>query len=393
MTRIAFYAPLKPPDHPVPSGDRRMAQGFVGLLRGLGHEVELACRLRSFDRDGDPARQERLGRLGARLAERLAARLERRPERERPRLWFTYHLHHKAPDWLGPRVARRLGVPYVVAEASVAAKRADGPWAFGHAASRRAIAAADLVLALTRRDLPGLLPEVAEPSRLRLFPPFLDTAPFVAAAAARPAARAALAARHGLDADRPWLLAVAMMRADNAKLRSHAVLAEALARLARLDWRLLLVGDGAARGAVEGLMAALPAGRVRFLGQLPAAGVAEAHAAADLHVWPACAEAYGMALLEAQAAAVPVVAGDEGGVAEVVADGETGLLTAPRDPDALARAVAELLADPSRRRAMGARAQLRAVRTHDAAVAQGRLAEALAGLGVGTGEAAPCGSA
>ena len=47
--RIAFYAPLKPPDHPVPSGDRRVAQLFFEAVRLAGHEPLLASRFRSYD--------------------------------------------------------------------------------------------------------------------------------------------------------------------------------------------------------------------------------------------------------------------------------------------------------------------------------------------------------
>ena len=96
---------MKPPDHPVPSGDRRMARAFMALLADLGHEVELASRFRSYDGAGDPARQARLEWLGGRLAARLLRRYRQRP----PDLWFTYHLYHKAPDWLGPVVSRALG--------------------------------------------------------------------------------------------------------------------------------------------------------------------------------------------------------------------------------------------------------------------------------------------
>ena len=60
--RVAFYAPLKPPDHPVPSGDRSMARLLIRALELAGHEVGLASRLRSRDTDGDPARQSRLAR-------------------------------------------------------------------------------------------------------------------------------------------------------------------------------------------------------------------------------------------------------------------------------------------------------------------------------------------
>src|SRR5258708_24281091 len=65
---------------------------------------------------------------------------------ERPELWFTYHLYYKAPDWLGPAVSEALGIPYVIAEASYAPKRAHGPWAFGHEGSAAAIRKAALVL-------------------------------------------------------------------------------------------------------------------------------------------------------------------------------------------------------------------------------------------------------
>lgn len=369
--RIAFHAPMKPPDHPVPSGDRRMARAFMDLLASLGHEVELASRFRSYDRAGDERRQERLGRLGRKLAQRLVRRYHGRPE-TRPGSWFTYHLYHKAPDWLGPAVSAALGIPYVVAEASVAAKQAAGPWATGFAASRAAIARADLVLAMTEQDRAGLASVVSEPGRLHLFPPFLDTAPFAAAALARAPARARLAAASGLDTGWPWLVAVAMMRAD-AKLLSYRLLTQALTALADRDWQLVVVGDGEARGTVEGLLAPLGAGRVRFTGAVPPETLAGLLAACDLYVWPACNEAYGMALLEAQAAGLPVVAGAEGGVPDIVADGSTGILVRPRDPSAFADAVRTLLDDPARRRVMGLAARAHVTARHDVAAARARL--------------------
>ena len=90
--------------------------------------------------------------------------------------------------------------------------------------------------------------------------------------------------------------------------------------MADLPWQLLVVGDGEARGEVAALFAPLRRAGA-LLGALPAAALPSVYAAADLYVWPACNEAYGMALLEAQAAGVPVVAGAEGGVAEVVVHG------------------------------------------------------------------------
>ena len=64
--RIAFYAPLKSPDHPVPSGDRRVAQLFFAALRVAGHDAFLASRFRSYEGRGDLLDQARLAALGAR---------------------------------------------------------------------------------------------------------------------------------------------------------------------------------------------------------------------------------------------------------------------------------------------------------------------------------------
>ncbi len=359
--RIAFYAPMKPPTHPVPSGDRRMARAFMALLGDLGHQVELASRFRSYDGTGDPLRQARLEQLGGRLVARLLRRWRGRPA---PELWFTYHLYHKAPDWLGPAVCDALRIPYVVAEASLAAKRAAGPWSAGYAASAAAIARADLVLAMTTNDLPALRGAVT-PKRLTLFPPFLDAAPF----ASEP---------HPAPGPVPTLLAVAMMRAD-AKRDSYRLLAAALARLTDLPWRIVLVGDGEARAEVAAMFA--PFGeRVVWRGAVPLEALPPIYAAADLLVWPACNEAYGLAILEAQAAGLPVVAGREGGVSEVVADGVTGLLTEPRSDSAFAGGVRALLSDPERRRRMGYAARERVLARHDLPPARARLAAALAGL-------------
>src|SRR5690606_30610801 len=150
--RIAFYAPMKPPDHATPSGDVRVAQLLIAALRRAGNRVELASRLRSWDGAGDARRQAHIALLGARNARRLVARYRRAPVGARPNLWFTYHLYHKAPDWIGPTVAKALDIPYVVAEASFAPKRAGGAWDIGHRAVAAALGEADAVFHLNIRD-------------------------------------------------------------------------------------------------------------------------------------------------------------------------------------------------------------------------------------------------
>ena len=361
--RIAFYAPLKPPDHPTASGDRRVAGLLLDALRLAGHEPFLASHLRSFDPVGRVFRQKKLAAHGRQAADRLIARWRAQPETA-PGLWLTYHLYYKAPDWLGPAVSAALGIPYVVAEASFAAKRAGGLWDVGHQAVEAALRRADRVIGLNTADRDGVLPLLVHPDRYVALPPFLDAAPY--------------RADHGPPENAPRLITVAMMRPGD-KLASYRVLGTALGELLDLPWSLEVVGDGPARAAVEAALAPLGE-RVRYAGALDEAAVAARLAEAEMFVWPAINEAFGMALLEAQASGLPVVAGNSGGVGDIVADGETGLLAPPGDADAFAAAVRALLADPARRARLGAGARDKVAGAHDLPAAAARLGDIIATL-------------
>jgi glycosyltransferase involved in cell wall biosynthesis len=315
-------------------------------------------------------------------AARVVAALRGLPAAERPALWFTYHLYYKAPDWIGPRAATALDIPYVVAEASHAPKRAAGVWGAHHADTETAIVQARAVLCLTRHDAHCVAPLVRDPGRLFALPPFLDPEPFAAASARRASVRAALATRHDLDPARPWLLTVAMMRRD-VKLESYRELAAALGCIAEKPWLLLIVGDGEARADVEASFAGLGPERVRFLGERPPETLADLYAAADLYLWPAVGEAYGMALLEAGAAGLPVVAGAIGGVPDIVIDRRTGLLARANDPRDFAGRVATLLDDPALCRTLGAEARAFVASERSLGAAQTILARALAHAAVG----------
>jgi len=353
--RIAFYAPLKSPTHGTPSGDRRIAGLLMDALARAGHRVELASTFRSYDPGGAAPRQAALREQGIALGRRLAAQWRDGATEARPDLWFTYHAYYKAPDWLGPEASAALGIPYVIAEASHAGKRAGGAWDVGHRGTMEAIRRADLLLCPTRDDLEGLRAVAASPGRIASLPPFLDPGPFRAAAHRREAYREELARLHGLEQSVPWLAVAAMMRSGD-KLDSYRALARALGRVRDLPWRLLVAGDGPARAEVEAAFAAAIPGRAAFLGALSLDEVAAAYAAADLCVWPAVNEAYGMAMLEAQAAGVPVVSCATRGVPDVVEHGRTGLLAAAGDESALAGLVRELLLDEGKRSRMSAAA-------------------------------------
>jgi glycosyltransferase involved in cell wall biosynthesis len=368
--RIAFYAPMKPPDHPTPSGDRRMARLLMEALRLAGHDVVLASRFRSYEGSGDAAKQAEFQRMGEAEAARLIAEFEANGDR-RPDLWFTYHLYHKAPDWLGPALGSALGIPYVVAEASHAPKQAGGRWDIGYRGAAEAIKAADRVFCMTRLDMACVGALLNDLGRLRYLPPFIDPQPFLDAVRDR----AAVARAFGADPDKHWLVSVAMMRPGD-KLNSHRHLARALAQLSGDDWQVLLVGDGPARREVEAAFAPLAA-RTIWPGLLDPDDLAKVYAAGDLYLWPGAGEAYGMAYLEAQASGLPVVAGHQRGVPDVVEDGITGVLVDPDDVDAFAAAVRGLLDGGARRADMAVAARCFVAAQRDLASAADLLRDAL----------------
>ena len=375
---IAYYAPLKSPRHGTPSGDRRVAGLLMQALEAAGHTVNLTSEFCSYDKIGDPRRQAALRDEGVALAHRLVAQWRDDKALKRPDLWLTYHVFYKAPDWLGPRISAALGIPYVLAEASHAPKRAGGPWAIGHEACGEAIRAADLILCPSRDDLPGVRALANSPERILHLSPFLDPAPFRAALEAHDVHRARFAAAHDCDTGLPWILAVGMMRPGD-KLASYRALAASLARLQDLQWCLIVAGDGPARAQVEAAIAGHNlAHRTRFLGQMALDGLAPLYAACDLFAWPAVNEAYGMAMLEAQAAGLAVVSSNLRGVPDVVLDGRTGLLAPPGDEAAFAARMRELLTNPARRSAMGKAAADFVARERGVDVAAKRLADALA---------------
>lgn len=350
--RIAFYAPLKAPTHATASGDRRVARLLMDALRLAGHSVELVSDLRSFDGAGDAALQHGLQAQGHAVAQQLIGRWQGDGALQRPAVWFTYHLYYKAPDWIGPVVCAALGIPYVVAEASHARKRLTGPWAMGEAAVLAAVGQADMLLCPTAHDVGGLRGAGGPHTRIERLAPFLDTAPYRRFARKRSLLRARLSQSLDVPLAQPWMLVSAMMRPGD-KLASYAVLAQTLPLLQDLPWQLLVAGDGEARLQVEELLTGAANGRVHFLGACEARTMAALYASADLCIWPAVNEAYGMAMLEAQAAGTAVVSCNTRGVPDIVQHGVTGLLASEINPPLLAACARTLLSNPKRCAAMG----------------------------------------
>jgi glycosyltransferase involved in cell wall biosynthesis len=167
-----------------------------------------------------------------------------------------------------------------------------------------------------------------------------------------PAARAAL----GLDPQRPVVGTIG--RLEDRKGHDQ-LLRAAGTMLARGNGRrpqIVIVGDGPLREKLQAQAQSLGvAHSVRFVGTV--ADVRPSLAAMDVFVLPSHAEGMSNALMEAMAAARPVVATAVGGNTEVVVDGKTGVLIPPADPAAIADAIAALLRDPDRAAGLGAAAR------------------------------------
>lgn len=150
--------------------------------------------------------------------------------------------------------------------------------------------------------------------------------------------------RLGVPRGVPWVAAVGAL-VDH---KGHEVLLDALQELP--DVHLVVAGDGPNRRALE--LRAKPLGdRVHWLGQRD--DVAAWLGGADVFVHPSHEEGLGQVVIEAMAAGVPVVSTTAGGLPEIV--GSDGTLVRPGDPNALATALAAVLADPkARERAVAA---------------------------------------
>lgn len=178
----------------------------------------------------------------------------------------------------------------------------------------------------------------------------VDTPAIVAAG--QGSTREDLRGRFGIAADAPVVGFVGRLRHE----KGLDVLISALP-LVLVDFpkaRLLVVGDGPEAASLSALAEQLGVSdRMVWVGRCDRLEVWRLLAALELLAVPSRFEGFGLAAAEAQAAGLPVVASRVDGLAEVVRDGETGLLVAPGDPEALAAAIRAMLEDPPRARRMG----------------------------------------
>lgn len=354
--RIAFYSPIKPPDHPIASGDREIARLMVRALELCGYKVEIASRYTAYQKRPSPDLFKERERGALQALDRLKADWRALDEGERPKLWFTYHPYCKAPDWLGPAMADEFGIPYVTAEAARTRQATDADWASARTQVQHAVDEASINFCLKQSDLAYLQSFIADKGTIKMLAPFVD-----------------LAELNRMDSDTPnWnfpekaplLVAAGMMR-PGTKTQSYVALAEALKLIRDIRWNLVIIGDGPSKPEIEAAFDWADTDRVHWTGAIPRSEVLAWFRRGDIFTWPGIREAIGMVFMEAQSRGLPVVAFNSLGVPLVVQHGETGLLVPEGNIRAYADAAAKLLSDSDLRRTTGTAAKQYIAGEHD----------------------------
>lgn len=221
---------------------------------------------------------------------------------------------------------------------------------------KRTLVSADCILAASAFTA-GLVRELGVPDeRIRVIGQGVDPARF------RPMDVSGLRAKLGVGS-RPLLVTVSRL----VPRKGIDTVIRALSRVrARVpDAFYLIAGEGPDRARLEALVEReRVAEAVRFVGAVPDAELPLWFALGDLFVMPsrsdgADVEGFGIVFLEASASGRPVVASHAGGIPDAVAEGVSGLLVPPDDPERLAERVEELLSDPARAADLGRRGRER----------------------------------
>jgi glycosyltransferase involved in cell wall biosynthesis len=336
----------------------RVWRGFWSALRSGFLARVLGVFWHDLRRDPTRNRLRRLGQACV-LARELPTAVDR---------LYVHYLH--TPASVARYTARMRNLPFAISA------HAKDIWTIPDWEIREKLADAAWLTTCTSlgfRHLRNLAPN----ARLICLPHGIDLARL-------PASSACAAA--GTETPSPPIELVTVARAVEKK--GLDILLEALSMLPPdIDWRWRHIGGGPLlpklRGAAERLGIA---GRVSWLGALAFDDVLAALRRADLFCFASRVAADGdrdgipNVVAEAMSQCLPVVAARAGAVDELVEDGRTGILVPPDDPGALATAIAGLIRDPERRRAMGRAGRSVIETSFTAGPGIARIARELAGL-------------
>ena len=284
-SRIAFFAPIKPPDHPIPSGDRLIAQNLVKALLMADFDVDIASEYICYSkRSGDEYLQKR--KSGAlEEIERLLRQYDTLPPKELPKLWLTYHPYCKAPDWIGPAVSKALGIPYVTVEAARTGQ--GGPedeWKAWRQEAQAGIKQADRHLVFKPTDRAYLTELLGSQKKLFELKPFIDLESF-SEQIGHP-----VSLPGSWDSDTPTLITTGMMR-KGKKDRNFYMLAETLTQMQDADWNLVIVGGGPEEENIREAFSDVSQERLHWTGQVTQPEVLAWMKVSDIFIWPGWKEA------------------------------------------------------------------------------------------------------
>ena len=350
---ICFYAPFKPLGHPNPSGDLIIATGLYGYFKNRGHKVWPVSDLRARWIYWKPWQWPKI------LKE--LRRIMRGTGWDQPDLWLTYHTYYKAPDLLGPFAARYKKLPYVIFQGIFSTKRKRDwrTWP-GYILNKRALFAARHVFTNRREDFVNLK-RIIPSQRVTYVAPGIYPETFYF----DPAARAEL--RRTWDVgDDPVVLSAAMFR-PGVKAEGIAWVIRSCGHLMQkgVRFHLVIAGDGKEKASLERLADTLLPGRFRFVGKINRDMMHRFYSAGDMFVFPGIRETLGMVYLEAQSCGLPVIAFENGGIPEVVKNGETGFLLPLHEVNPFVDAMERLIVHVGLRRKMGAAASAYLRSHHD----------------------------
>ncbi len=365
--KISFYAPIKPPDHPIASGDRLIARNLLTALTMAGFETELASRFIAYSkREADSILIERK-QAALKEADEIINRLSSSP----PKLWLTYHPYCKAPDWIGPQVSKAFNIPYVTIEAARTGQgfeNGQDRWARWRAEAQSGIQQADLHLVFKPTDYAYLVELLGSEDKLKNLPPFIDTT--------APSKLPTFTPPSSWKPDTPILISVGMMR-PGKKLANFELLAKALAPLQHLKWNLLVIGGGPAENIVQSYFNQFDEDRLLFTGSIDHQEVLATMAGSDIFTWPGLKEPIGMVYLEAQLMGLPVVALNSMGVSLTVRHGKTGLLSDEKDISEYSKNLKMLLTNLDLRNSLASAAKANVETNHSLKAASLQLKMAL----------------
>lgn len=352
---IAFYAPIKPPDHPIPSGDRLIAQNLVKAFKILGANIELASGYIAYSKRYDEAIliERKSGALEE--ADKLIKTYLSKPIAYRPQLWITYHPYCKAPDWIGPIVCNALKIPYITIEAAKTGQGGEEDnWRLWREEAQSGIIKADRHLVFKPTDREYLSELLNSTQKLRSLTPFID------------AENMQLAEPTPLPAhwhkQTPVLITTGMMR-KGKKEQNFQILSQALKDLPE-DFNLIIVGGGPEEEAIRFAFSHIDGTRVYWTGSIEHSEVLRWMRTSDIFIWPGWKEPIGMVYLEAQLQELPIIAYKSMGVPLVVKDNKTGLLAPEAEIDSFRSNIRRLLKDKSMRQTMGINGRQKVLSQH-----------------------------